>query len=99
MITNKFNASSENVYRDMHSLKKADTNIKMQVRKEVANDRVEALRTGGGYKKPSNNPLTEITLDTINSKTVYELKNNLDCDKTTEEEEHPLLEVLSNSGR
>ncbi|KAK5648389.1 hypothetical protein RI129_003281 [Pyrocoelia pectoralis] len=81
-IAQKFNAvSPENIYRDVQSLKKTYSNIKMQVKKAAADEKTEIYKTGGGRKRECNEPvLMELMLDTINKKTVYGFQNQFDND-------------------
>ncbi|KAI4470017.1 hypothetical protein MML48_1g04668 [Holotrichia oblita] len=85
-ICTEFNAlSPANIYRDMTSLKKMYMNMKKVVRKEVADEKMEIFKTGGGPSCTKvHNPLKEITLETINAKTVTGLDNIFDGDNCTE---------------
>ncbi|KAJ8948080.1 hypothetical protein NQ318_008431 [Aromia moschata] len=81
-IANEFNAiSPSGTFRDGQSLKKTYLNIKMAVRKEVADEKIETFKTGGGIpSKSTSNPLRDITLQTMNEKTVFGLNNEFDSD-------------------
>lgn len=89
-ITNSFNAtSSSGVFRDKESLKRFHENRKKYVKKILAKNKQELLKTGGG-------PMTIIEVDVadkilieiINKKTVEGLLNPFDSDNITIIETH-----------
>lgn len=95
-IAFEFNSvAPSNVSRDWASLKKAYSNIKKDVRKEVANEKFEIIKTGSGPNpRKKYNPLQEIALATMNDKTVYGLTNEFDGDTIPLENEGTLSDVF-----
>lgn len=80
-IASEFNAvSPNNVHRDFLSLKKAFLNIKKNVRKEVAEEKMDIIKTGGGCAKQTRNPLQQMALATMNNKTTFGHHNEFDGD-------------------
>ena len=78
-LAEEFNSvSPANVKRDAISLKKAYQNLKMMVRKDVANETMQFIKTGVGVK--TSNPLQELTLQNMNKKTTFGLANPFDSD-------------------
>lgn len=86
LIENEFNAvSPSNMYRGADSLKKLYSNKKKEVRKRVAEEKREALLTGGGPAPKiikTDDEIDNILLSIMNEKTVYGLTNPYDCDNT-----------------
>nr|CAI5856257.1 unnamed protein product [Callosobruchus analis] len=80
-ITEMFNAQSPEIYpRSKEALKKYYDNIKKNVRKEVADEKREMFKTGGGTVQYVSNPVKELTLGLMNVKTVKGLSNEFDSD-------------------
>ncbi|KAG5868040.1 hypothetical protein JTB14_001732 [Gonioctena quinquepunctata] len=80
-ITSLFNASSpEGIPRAKDSLKKCYDNIKKNKRKEVAQEKTEIKKTGGGPETFITDVSTDLVLDIMNPKTVYGLSNMFDSD-------------------
>lgn len=80
-IAEEFNSVSPgNAYRDQNSLKKMFLNMKTAIRKEVADEKIELFKTGGGPSQIINNPLRDITLAAMNPKTVFGLQHQFGSD-------------------
>lgn len=82
-IAATFNSQNEETYRTKENLKKYYDNIKKTVRKEVAEEKHESNKTGGGTFIVKNDPVKDLTLDLMNKKTVYGFQNNFDGDSVT----------------
>lgn len=81
-VTNIFNSqTTETFARTKESLKKFYDNVKKNVRKEVAAEKYELNKTGGGIVLPvDKEPTTDLVLDIINEKTVFGFTNIYDSD-------------------
>nr|CAI5832607.1 unnamed protein product [Callosobruchus analis] len=66
--------------RSKEALKKYYDNIKKTVRKEVADEKREMFKTGGGTVQYVSNPVKELALGLMNVKTVKGLSNEFDSD-------------------
>lgn len=68
-ITDAFNSRTPEEYpRTKDALKKYYDNIKKNVRKEVAEDKKELTKTGGGRPDIKTNPIKELALGLMNEK-------------------------------
>ncbi|KAB0797133.1 hypothetical protein PPYR_08127 [Photinus pyralis] len=85
-ISCKFNAQSPGgVYRNVTSLKKCYENAKKTVRKNVAHERLEYIKTGGGTPNTIVDDKNEdLILSIVNPKTVVGIHNTFDCDMVME---------------
>lgn len=70
-IASNFNSQTRDHIRTKGQLKKVYDNLKQVTRKEVAEENQKLNKTGGGSFTPKNNPLRELTLGLINTKTVF----------------------------
>lgn len=87
-LTELFNSQIPKSYsRSKEALKKYN-NIKKSVRKKVAEDRREILKTGGGHYEIKTDAAKELTLGLMNIKNVYGLHNNFDSAAVVECEEN-----------
>lgn len=76
-----FNARSPcGIFRSVESLRKHYENKKASVKKDLADEKIAILKTGGGSYTRKQDPLRDITLSIVNEKTVNGLKNTYDCD-------------------
>ncbi|KAG5873421.1 hypothetical protein JTB14_015921 [Gonioctena quinquepunctata] len=85
-----FNSNCPGNYpRNEESLKKFFDNIKKNVRKELAAERKEVVKTGGGNSesKLGRDPTIDLALNIMNKKTVYGLVNHFDSDYTPKEQQ------------
>ncbi|KAG5888851.1 hypothetical protein JTB14_037689 [Gonioctena quinquepunctata] len=85
-----FNSNSPGNYpRNKEYLKKFFDNIKKNVRKEIAAERKEVVKTGGGKSesKLGRYPTIDLVLNIMNKKTVNGLVNHFDSDYTPKEEQ------------
>ncbi|KAG5879955.1 hypothetical protein JTB14_024548 [Gonioctena quinquepunctata] len=78
-----------NYPRNKESLKKFFDNMKKNVRKEIAAERNEVVKTGGGKSesKLGRDPTIDLALTIMNEKTVYGLVNHFDSDYTPKEQQ------------
>ena len=90
-LTSIFNSQNpENIARSKESLRKLYDNLKKNVRQEVANDRAEIKKTGGGKPedKPKD-PATELILGIVNERTIYGLTDSFGGDSVLYDEPQP----------
>lgn len=86
-MTNLFNSQTpENYQRSKDSLRKYYDNIKKSLRKDIAEEKKEVQKTGGGGYQVFVDPINELALGIVNPKTVFGLSNPYDTDLTAEEE-------------
>ncbi|CAH1109753.1 unnamed protein product [Psylliodes chrysocephalus] len=108
-ISQQFNANCpENIHRKKESLKKTYENLKKNIRKDVADEKIQIKKTGGGAVKiPLRDPTFERTLALINPKTVLGLSNTFDGDRdvhdienhSTPSTSHGLLNAVTSSAK
>lgn len=82
----QFNSASPGmVPKTSESMKKFYENKKKVIRKDMAKERCELYKTGGGpAPSTSANPKENVTLSIINLKSVFGLNNDFDGDRITE---------------
>lgn len=80
-VTDRFNSQTPETYpRTKEALRKYYDNIKKNVRKEVADEKQEVFKTGGGVVRCVPNPVKDLALGLMNSKVVTGLANEFDSD-------------------
>lgn len=65
--------------RSKDSLRKFYENMKRTVRKDVANERYETIKTGGGPRVHSTDATKDLVLNLVNKKTVYYIEKQVPC--------------------
>lgn len=83
-ITKVYNSRRNGGEKTSHQLKTAFKNLKGKVRKEVANDRTEIYKTGGGVSniKLNDNPLMSIVAKSVTpNKNYYDSSRDIFGDK------------------
>ncbi|KAF5272414.1 hypothetical protein FQA39_LY07882 [Lamprigera yunnana] len=91
-IKEHFNSKNINVFRDVASLRKQWSNMKMESRKKAALERQKLYQTGGGSNAQKDDPTKDYVMSIINEKTIFGVDNNFDSDAIIQESE---MEVLS----
>lgn len=91
-ITSSFNAiSSSGIFRDKESLKRLYENRKKDVKKILAKNKQELLKTGGGpMTKIEFDVADKILIEIVNMKTVEGLSNPFDSDQIIDKHESSL---------
>nr|CAI5854268.1 unnamed protein product [Callosobruchus analis] len=95
-ITRLFNSQTTEYPRTKESLRKFYDNVKKYLRKDVARDKREIYKTGGGVRERNNNDTTrDILLDIVNTKSIFGLNTQFGGDA----QEAINIEVHDNAGK
>ena len=94
-VTTEFNATSPaNIYRTKDSIKRFYENKKKELRKKVADGKMEQKKTGGGLPPPAHDePFEDVLLSITNKKTVYGLETPYGGDVSSDEEVEPQNDI------
>lgn len=89
-VTDMFNAQTPEKYpRSKDALRKFYDNLKKNVRKEVADEKKEIFKTGGGVVQSVPNPIKDLALGLMNAKTVHGVGlNKFDSDQFINSNHH-----------
>lgn len=78
-------------------MRKYFDNLKKKTRKEAAEEKNSSKKTGGGEGHNITDPTFDLTLSLMNTKSVYGLINNFDCDSNVEQIEIIELPEIPNA--
>nr|CAH7735093.1 unnamed protein product [Callosobruchus chinensis] len=85
-ITNYFNSQTTEYARTKESLRKFYDNLKKNLRKDVAEDKREIFKTGGGSQEMEIDPTRNLLLDIVNQKSLFGLDTPFGGDCVNQEE-------------